>query len=133
MRAIAIPAFALLLAACPDHEPPPDAIGLTRITAAPPAATATIVTDDLNGAPDSVELSVGVAIAARCWDTCDSTCIRPAIESADPAVLEVRPVYRQSDTTESDVVLVASTPGTTRLTVRSACATRVYAVSVIAE
>ena len=130
-RAIAVP-LAVLLAACPESEPLPDAIGLGRTTAPPLAATATIVTDDPDGAPDLVEMSVGVAIAARCWDTCDATCVKPTIESADPAVLEVRPVYRQNDTTESDRVLVATGAGTTRLTVRSACTTRVYPVTVLA-
>ena len=34
MRAIALPLLALALAACPDPEPLPDVIGLTRITGA---------------------------------------------------------------------------------------------------
>lgn len=134
MKAAAMMAAAavLALAGCPMDEPPPDRVELSGLTNAPPASKASIV--NRNGDGDDVyeiELSLGVAIATRCWDTCgpDPVCTFAKLTAGDPAILGVRPVYRGGHR-EGEFALVASRAGTTTLHVQTSCTGRDYRVTV---
>ena len=119
--------FALVfLAGCPDPEQPE--VELYAITNAPPASRAVVVNDTHND-NYSIELSTGVAIAAQCWSSCNSTCM-PIVTVSDGALLEVRPVFRANGS-KSEVALIAKRPGTATLRVDSGCATRTYYLSVV--
>jgi hypothetical protein len=122
-------ALLAVLAGCPADTPLEDDIVLYGLTAAPPASIATIVSSDTSGY--TITLTHGVAIAARCWDSCDYTCVAPQLTSADTDVLRVRPVWRSATTsTTGEVALIASGPGSTTLRVETACSSRVYTVTV---
>ena len=125
-------ALVLALAGCPTDEPAPDRVELSGLTAAPPASTASIVSRDGNGEDVyEIELSLGVAIATRCWDTCgpDSACTLAKLTAQDPSILGVRPVYR-GGRREGEFALVASRAGTTTLHVQTSCTGRDYRVTV---
>ena len=101
----------VVLAGCPDPVERVDRIELVGITHPPPASTGVIRTRDSQGEDIyRIELSVGVALAARCWDTCDADalCVLPAISAADPTLLDILPVYRQG--LHGEYALVARMP-----------------------
>jgi hypothetical protein len=116
---------ALGTAGCPE-DPLPDTIQLYTVTVAPPARTATLVNDDLE---HSVTMSRGVALAIGCWDTCKGSCVGPTFTVTDPAVADIRPVYRSSGGYPT-WVLVAKTAGSTQVKVATACAEQVYGLTV---
>ena len=121
-----------LLSGCPSETPAEDDLVLYGLTAPPPASVATITSSDTSGY--TIVLTQGVAIAARCWDSCDYACVSPRFTSGDVDVLRVRPVWRSSTTeTAGEVALIASTPGTTELQIETACASRRYAVTVVPQ
>ena len=128
-----IVAFALSLLAvgaltgCP--APGPDEVSLLARTAPPPAKTAR-VTHDREFEEFTVVLSDGVAMSVGCWDNCDYTCESPTFSSADPSVLEVRPITRLTGSTEDHLIFGAA-PGSTTLTVSSQCGSQTYQVTVL--
>lgn len=127
-----IAALGLALAGCPTDEPPPDRVELYALTNAPPASKASIVSRDGSGEEVyEIELSLGVAIATRCWDTCgpDSVCTLAKLTAHDPSILGVRPVYRGGPR-EGELALVARKAGTTTLRVQTSCAGQDYRVTV---
>jgi hypothetical protein len=131
MRIALVVAIAIPLAGCPDHEYPPDVL-LLPLTSPPPAHEGRIVNDDELGY--HVELSHGVAIAARCWDWCEgqagTQCVNTTLTSSVEGILEVRPVYRLGQNDVDEFALSGVSPGTTFLTVRTQCTQRVYEVTV---
>ena len=80
MIRLALLAGVVALAGCPSSDPPADDIILYGLTNAPPASKGTIVSSDLDGY--TITLTRGVAIGARCWDSCDYDCIAPRIFSS---------------------------------------------------
>lgn len=124
-----IPLIALgSLAAC---EPPLDSVELVNLSSAPFASKASIESDYERDAY-VIEVSVGVAVAVACWDSCypDKLC---KLTSAEPATLGVRPLYRLGNSQAEDYVLVAQNVGLTTLRVDSACASQDYVVRVVAR
>lgn len=128
-RIITITLVALAsLAGC---EPSEDTVELVSVSSAPFASKAGIHTDRKLEVFD-VELSVGVALAAACWDSCypDQVC---KLTSADTNTLGVRPLYHLGNSSADDYVLVAAKVGVTSLRVDSACASQEYVVHIIAR
>lgn len=115
-----------LLACDPVPEAEPDIV-IVASTAAPPARSAEIVNDDPTY---SVTLSTGAVLAARCWDSCEYQCIAPELTVGDPNLLEIRSVYRYGSSS-SELALIGKRAGSTTLTIRTKCAERSYAVSVL--
>lgn len=118
-------AAALGTTGCPQ-DPVPESIQLYTITVAPPARTATLVSGELD---HRVDLSRGVALAIGCWDTCKGSCESPTFEVGDPAIADVRPVFRSSGGYPT-WVLVAKSAGMTQIKVVTACAEQVYGLTV---
>ena len=116
------------LAAC---EPELDTVELVNLSSAPFASKATIESGYERDAY-VIELSVGVAVAVACWDSCypDKLC---KLTSEDTAKLGVRPLYRIGTTLAEDYVLVAQSVGVTTLRVDAACASQDYVVRVVAR
>jgi len=125
--AVAATLLAITATGCPS-DPREDDVILYSITTAPPASKGTVS----NLEPDdyTITLSRGVALAARCWDTCTSTCEAAQITVDDTTRLGVRPLWRPGGS-GGEVVLVAGEVGTTALHVTTPCATRTYRVQVI--
>jgi hypothetical protein len=125
----ALGALALVVVAatsgCPQKEYP-DEIQLYTMTVAPPARAATMVNGELE---HSVTMSRGVALAIGCWDTCKGSCVGPTFTVADPAIAEVRPVFRSAGGYPTWVV-IAKAAGSTELKVANGCAERVYGLTV---
>ena len=119
----------LALAALAGCEPEPDLVELVNLSSPPFASTASIETDRERDVY-VVELSVGVALAVGCWDSCypDQVC---KLTTADPEKLGVRPLYHLGSSLEDDFVLVAQRVGMTSLRVDSACASQEYVVRVV--
>ena len=117
------------LAGCePEHE----YVELVNVSSAPFASKATIESDSVRDAYE-VELSVGVALATACWDSCypETLC---KLTSGDTETLGVRPLYHLAATGDADdFVLVAQKVGTTTLRVDAACASQDYVVRVVAR
>jgi hypothetical protein len=133
-RARALGACAALaaLAGCPASEGP-DRVELLRLTSAPPAGRASIVSRDGEDREIyEIELSLGAAVAARCWDTCepDSPCTLAKLAAEDPAILGIRPVYRAGNG-DGEFVLFARGAGTTTLRVQASCTSQTYEVKVL--
>jgi hypothetical protein len=126
-RALVLLAAAALLGltGCPP-EKLPDTITLYGVTVAPPARTAALVSDDIE---HTVQMSQGVVFAVSCWDTCTGSCEGPVFTVSDPAVAEVRPVFRSSGGYPAWVV-VAKTAGTAQIRVTNACAEQAYNLTV---
>lgn len=116
----------LLSAACsrihlyPVSEPPP-----TRVA-------------QVDDERDSIDISLGVALAVECVDSCDGNCRSDQIEVDDPSVVLVRKAYRFADTNGTDrshnpatYVIAGLAVGTTELRVRSDCKKRTYHVTVL--
>ena len=114
------------LAAC---EPEQDVVEIVNLSSAPFASKASIATDREREIY-VVEVSVGVALAVACWDSCypDKVC---KLTASEPDKLGVRPLYRLNSTQADDYVLVAQKVGLTSLQVDSACATQEYVVRVV--
>jgi hypothetical protein len=130
-RAAAI-AWLAALAACPQPEPA-ESVELLRLTSAPPASRAAIVNRDAAGNEVfEIELSHGVAFAARCWDTCepDPACTLAALYAEDPEILGIGPVYR-AGAGGSEYVLIGREVGMTTLHIRASCTSRTYEVTVL--
>jgi hypothetical protein len=132
MGSAALAALALAaLPGCPTE--PPDHVEIFRVTNPPPAAEASIVSrDGLGHEIYEIELSLGVAIAARCWDTCgpDWACTGAKLTAEDPSILGVRPVFR-SGAPNDEFALVATGEGTTTLRVQASCTSQTYQVTVL--
>jgi hypothetical protein len=118
-------AVALGLTGCPDDKLP-DAITLYGVTVAPPARTATLVSNDIE---HTVQMSQGVALAFSCWDTCKGSCEGPVFTVGDPAIADVRPVFRSAGGYPAWVI-VAKTAGATTIRVTNACAEQTYSLTV---
>ena len=118
-------AMALGTAGCPE-DPLPETIQLYTITVAPPGRTATLVSNELE---HRVDMSRGVALAIGCWDTCKGSCVSPTFEVTDPAITDIRPVFRASGGYPT-WVLVAKSAGMTQIRVATACAEQVYGLTV---
>ena len=132
MRAPAVVVTVLALAGCPADAPPPERAELTAITAAPPGSRAAVVNRySEEEEVHEIELSLGVAIAVRCWDTCgpDAVCSLAKLTAGEPALLGVRPVYRGGPR-EGEFALIASGAGATTLRVQTSCAAGEYRVTV---
>ena len=116
------------LAAC---EPELETVELVNLSSAPFASKASIESD-LERDAYVIELSVGVAVAVACWDSCypDKLC---KLTSEQPDMLGVRPLYHLGNSLADDYVLVAQTVGLTSLHVESACASQDYVVRVVAR
>ena len=114
---------------CPSEERAEPHIELYGITKPPPASTGTITTtDDVH----AIELSQGVALAVRCWESCEDTygaCATPKLVVDDGTLLGIRPVYRLAGG-DGELVLVAKRAGTTTLHVTSTCGSQSYLVRV---
>jgi hypothetical protein len=119
----------IALASLTACEQPDDTVELVNVSAAPFASKASIETDRERDVY-VVELSVGVALAAACWDSCypDQVC---KLTSADPDKLGIRPLYRLGTSGADDYVLVAQKVGLTTLRVDSACASQEYVVRIV--
>jgi hypothetical protein len=125
-------AAALALAGCPSDDPPPDKVEISAMTNAPPAGHAVIANRDADGNEiHDITLSLGVAIATRCWDTCapDATCTLAKLTARDPELLGVRPVYR-GGRRDGEFALVARRAGTTTLHVQTSCTSEDYRVTI---
>lgn len=120
--------LALAVPGCPEHSDAVPDIILYGLTTPPPGNQGVIVSSDSDGY--SITLSRGVAIGARCWDSCDYDCVAPHITPADESVIAVRPMWRPSGG-DADRVLIAMQTGTTTVTVSTSCATRTYPVRVV--
>ncbi|MCC6623735.1 MAG: hypothetical protein IT385_20925 [Deltaproteobacteria bacterium] len=108
-----------------------DDVSIYTFTAAPLGASALVQERDPTIPREArVQITAGVALAVRCWDNCDYTCVEPRLVSADPSTLAVRPLLRPGMTGEFALVAVKS--GSTTLTLESDCATKTYPVEVIA-
>ncbi len=124
--------FALVVVAlsgCPEFAPE---VALLASTAPPPSRTARIDHRDVAEGPSTLTISNGVVMRLGCWDSCDYTCEQPVITSADPGIVQVRPTYGLAGSSIG-YVLVATAPGSTRLTVATDCAEHEYAVTVVDE
>jgi len=121
----------LALASLVGCDPPQDTVELVNLSSAPFASKAGIQTNRKLDVFD-VELSVGVALAAACWDSCypDQVC---KLTSADPETLGIRPLYHLGNSNADDYVLVAQKVGVTTLQVNAACASQEYIVHVVAR
>ncbi len=131
MRAI-LCTLLVALAGCPSDDPPQPRVELYGITKPPPASTGTIETDYFEDI-HQIELSQGVALAARCWESCDTVygaCAAPKFSVADATLLDVRPVYHLNGG-DGEVVLVAKRAGTTTVNVASTCGVQTYVVRVL--
>ena len=119
----------IALASLTACEEPNDTVELVNLSAAPFASKASIETDRERDVY-VVELSVGVALAAACWDSCypDQVC---KLTTQDPDKLGIRPLYHLGSTQADDYVLVAQKVGLTSLRVDSACASQDYVVRVV--
>ncbi len=116
------------LAAC---EPELNTVELVNLSSAPFASKATIESDYERGTY-VIELSVGVAVAVACWDSCypDKLC---KLTSETTDLLGVRPLYHLGNDLADDYVLVAQNVGLTSLHVESACASQDYVVRLVAR
>jgi len=121
--------LALALAGCP--EPTDDEIELYAFTGAPPGRTAT-VTNLYDPDEHDIDITRGVTIGVGCWDTCDYYCQDPTVTSGDDSLIRIRKVYRASTTT-TQFVLIAVATGNTQVTVRTACAERIYPVHILED
>lgn len=125
MRRSVLLASLALLGGCPTERP--DDVILYATTAAPPSGRALVSNRD---GDERIELSRGVAIAARCWDTCgDVPCADLRVTIDDPALATAHAVYRATGATP-EVVLVANAPGRGVVRVRTSCVERVYPLLV---
>lgn len=116
------------LAAC---EPEIDTVELVTLSNAPFASKASIESNTVSDAY-VIELSVGVAVAVGCWDSCYPAQVCK-LTSEEPEKLGVRPLYHVGNTSADDYVLVAQTIGPTTLHVESACASQDYVVRIVAR
>jgi len=118
----------VLLAGCPTHRP--DEIGLYATTGAPPARTARFIEQ----IPDRpvIEISRGVVMGIRCWDSCDGACVWPDFTVADPTLIQVLPTYRAGAASDG-FVLTTLEAGISTLVVADACARQSYVVRVLKE
>lgn len=119
------------LASVAGCEPVDHTVELVNVSSAPFASKATIESDQVRDAY-VIELSVGVALATACWDTCypDKLC---KLTSGDSDTLGVRPLYHLGTSDADDFVLVAQQVGTTTLRVDAACASQEYVVRVVSR
>lgn len=127
-RAMLLVSLAVAVPGCPDQPDPEPDIILYPLTGAPPGNQGEVVNSDADGY--TITMSRGVALGARCWDSCDYDCLAPHITAADEAVIAVRPMWRPTGG-DADRVLIAMQTGTTELTVSTGCATRTYSVRVV--
>ncbi len=111
------------LAGCPNT----DEIALGQTTAAPATKTAYLNNDE-DGTGYYLNISPGVAIGVRCWDSCSYACDGAVVTSNDDAVLSI--LDADPALASPHYVLVAHALGTTQLEVRNACATQIYSVTV---
>lgn len=117
------------LGACDPESP--DEVGIYELTPAPPGKSATILEDEPSFEQDrGITLTRGVALATRCWETCEYLCREAELVTADPTTLMVRPLLRQGQTPDVEFTLLALKPGTTTLTVRTRCGVKDYPVTV---
>lgn len=119
------------LAGCPQTYEPE--IALTARTGPPPGKTAQLVHDDYEPVIEySLTMSNGVVMTLDCWDSCDYYCESMTITADNPALVEVRPVFRLTSAT-TEQVIIAKAPGTGQLTVSNECATHTYDLTVLAD
>ena len=130
-RAMTTAVTLVALASLAGCEPETDTVELANLSQAPFASKASIETDREREVY-VVELSVGVALAAACWDSCypEQVC---KLTSGDTDKLGVRPLYHLGSTQADDYVLVAEKVGVTTLRVDAACASQEYVVRVVAR
>jgi hypothetical protein len=95
-------------------------------TGPPPARTATVKETD--GQP-VIQLSRGVVMGIRCWDSCDGECVTPTFTAQEPGLVQALPTYRAGRL--SGHVLVGLKAGSTWLRVADTCAQRSYLVGVL--
>ncbi len=113
-------------------------LDLQPLTAPPPGRVA-----EINPANGKIVMSQGVALAVQCTDGCDGVCVRPRFSVDNGEVLDVRPGFLGSSNDNLNAssvnddtriqILVAQTPGTSKLRVKSTCTDRNYTVTVLAE
>jgi hypothetical protein len=110
-------------------EPPEDVVELVSLSRAPFASKGSIESDRTRDAY-VIELSVGVALAVACWDSCypEQVC---KLTSGDLDKLGVRPLYHLGSSLDQDFVLVAEKVGLTSLRIEAACASQEYVVRVV--
>ena len=111
-------------------------VELQPLTNAPPTREASVDTPN-----HRVRLSEGVALAVRCWDTCDSNCRGARVTASNPRV-RVHRAYRLADLNpdpysqgynnnkESVFVLLGQERGESSVKVESSCGSQTYSVSV---
>ena len=119
-------ALLLAIAGCPGGDTE-HRIGIYQTSAAPPGRTAEIEDDDLDDV-HTIRLSSGVALAFDCWTSCEYTCVNPSFVADASGIVEVRDLWAQWG---DAWMIYGAAPGTTRLTVKDACAEQVYDVAVL--
>ena len=92
----------IALASLMACEEPADTVDLVNLSQAPFASKASIETDRERQVY-VVELSVGVALAAACWDSCypDQVC---KLTASEPEKLGIRPLYHLGTSYADDYV-----------------------------
>lgn len=128
-------ALPLLLTAVACQE-----VELQPLTNAPPTREASV--DEKN---HRVRLSEGVALAVRCWDSCDVNCRGAKVTSASPNI-RVHRAYRLTELGQTDpynqgyqpdkqreevFVLVGQEVGEARVKVSSSCSSQEYKVAIL--
>jgi len=115
-----------LLTACPD-DPYPDKVRLYQTSGAPPSLTASLDND-----PDAprLDLTVGVAMAVRCWESNINDCEQVTVTMDPPDVLAVHDVDVLSGYPQHAFALVGLKKGSGVLTVKTPKATGYYTVFV---
>lgn len=119
----------IALASLMGCDEPEDTVQLVNLSSAPFASKASIETNRTLDVFE-IELSVGVAVATACWDSCypDQVC---KLTSGDSDTLGIRPLYHLGNDGADDFVLVAKEVGVTSLRVNAACASQEYVVRVV--
>lgn len=118
--------FPLLLLGCPS-TPVAQHAALYPMTGAPPARRLEVVTRDERHA---ITVSSGVAFGVVVSDSCggEST---PTLEIADPNVLGEHRLARNGG--KREYVLVALRAGKTTVTIKAACTSQSYDVTVVPQ
>ncbi len=117
---------ALMASDCdPETE---DTLWLWAVSGPPPARTA-----ELRTWPEEdrrLRLSMGVAFAVHCSDSCEGPCFEPVFEVDPPRLATVRPAYRHGSD-GGDFVIVGAEAGAGAITVATTCARLVIPLEVL--
>lgn len=123
--------FLVCISGCPVEGYDPQ-VALYGLTAAPPTKTATL--DNSMEQLRTIDLSLGVAMAVRCYSYCEEApsydaCADVTVVSDHPTVVRVDPVYNLGGSTDR-FVLSGVGAGTTNVVITTDCGTRQYLTTV---